>query len=185
MFSSSTLTRLLIVYITMAFVPLRYSISDARYGLIGDSQTLSVGEAITCSTNAEDYPIVITAGGTTGPVLGVVMGIAGKDGQVLEVNTHAAAATNDTVERVRVSYLDSWLPTTWLSDLDADAETTDNSRSFGNFAVDSTGLLVDESTVAAITTAEDKQLFSYGLTGVNTTQVEVRWISTMLGYNIA
>jgi len=169
----------------MAFVPKRYSVSDARYGVIADSQTLSVGEAITCSTNAEDYPVVITAGGTTGPVLGVVTGIAGKDGQVLEVNSHAAAATNDTTELVKVAYLDAWLPMTWLSDLDAAAETTDNSRSFGNFAIDSTGLLVDESTVAAITTPEDKQVFSYGLTGLNTTQVEVRFISTILGYNIA
>ena len=73
---------------------------------------------------------------------------------------------------------------TWLGDLDAAAETTDNSGAFGNFSIDSTGLLVDESTVSAFSVVENMQLFSFGLTGKDTTQVEVRFISTILGYNI-
>lgn len=157
---------------------------DVKYALIDNSQTLSVGEAIIPGVQG-DTSVVLTAGGTTGAVLGVVIAIVGDRGKVLEVNSYAAESDNVTDKLVRVAYIPTYIPMTYLSDLDAAAETTDNSGAFGNFAIDSTGLLVDESTVAAFSVVEDKQLFSFGLTGQSTTEVEVRFISTILGYNIA
>lgn len=160
------------------------SSEDVKYALIDNSQTLSVGEAIIPGVQG-DTSVVLTAGGTLGAILGVVLAIVGDKGKVLELNTYAAESDNVTDKLVRVAYIPSFIPGTFISDLDAAAETTDNSGAFGNFSIDSTGLLVDESTVAAFSVVEDMQLFSYGLTGRSTTEVEVRFISTGLGYNIA
>ena len=160
------------------------SAEDVRYGLIDNSQTLSVGEAIIPGVQT-DTSVVLTAGGTVGAVLGVVLSIVGDRGKVLEVNSYAAENDNVTDKQVKVAYVPVYIPLTFISDLDAAAETTDNSGAFGNFSIDSTGLLVDESTVAAFSVVENMQLFSFGLTGRSTTEVEVRFISTMLGYNIA
>lgn len=157
---------------------------DIKYALIDNSQTLSVGEAIIPGVQT-DTSVVLTAGGTLGAVLGVVLAIVGDKGKVLELNSYVAEADNVTDKLVRVAYIPSYIPGTFISDLDAAAETTDNSGAFGNFSIDSTGLLVDESTVAAFSVVENMQLFSYGLTGRSTTEVEVRFISTGLGYNIA
>ena len=169
----------------MAFTPAKaISGEDVRYALIENSQTLSVGEAIIPGVST-DTSVVLTAGGTDGAVLGVVLSIVGDRGKVLEVNTIVAENDNITDKKIKVAYLPVFIPMTWFGDLDADAETTDNSGAFGNFTIDSTGLLVDESTVAAFSTVENMQLFSFGLTGKDTTQVEVRFISTILGYDIA
>jgi len=156
---------------------------DIKYGLIENSQTLSVGEAIIPGVST-DTSVVLTAGGTVGAVLGVVLSIVGDRGKVLEVDSKAVAADNVTIGKIKVAYLPVFIPMTWYGDLDAAAETTDNSGAFGNFSIDSTGLLVDESTVSAFSVVENMQLFSFGLTSKDTTQVEVRFISTILGYNI-
>jgi len=156
---------------------------DVKYGLIENSQTISVGEAIIPGVST-DTSVVLTAGGTLGAVLGVVLSIVGDRGKVYEVDSYVAEADNVTDKKVKVAYLPVFVPMTWLGDLDAAAETTDNSGAFGNFSIDSTGLLVDESTVSAFSVVENMQLFSFGLTGKDTTQVEVRFISTILGYNI-
>lgn len=156
---------------------------DVKKALIDNSQTLSVGEVIIPGVQG-DTSVVLTGGGTVGALLGVVLGIEGKGGKVLEKNTVAAASDNVTVDMIKVSYLPLYIPMEFTGDLDAAAETTDNSGAFGNFSVDSTGLLVDESTVSAFSVIENMQLFSFGLTGKNTTEVSCRFISTMLGYNI-
>lgn len=169
----------------MAFTPSKaVSSTDVRYALVDNSQTLSVGECIIPGVQG-DTSVVLTAGGTTGPVLGVVLGIVGDRGKVLEVDSKAVASDNVTVAKIKVAYVPTFVPMTFYSDLDAAAETTDDSGAFSNFAIDSTGLLVDESTRAAFTVLEDKQVFSFGLTGRDTTEVEVRFINPILGYNIA
>jgi len=157
---------------------------DIKKALIDNSQTLARGEVIIPGVQG-DTSVVLTGGGTVGALLGVVLGIEGKGGKVLEKNSHVAASDNVTVDMVQVSYVPLYIPMEFTGDLDAAAETTDNSGAFGNFSVDATGLLVDESTVAAFSVVENMQLFSWGLTGKDTTQVSLRFISTMLGYNIA
>lgn len=173
----------------MAFIPSKsYIQGDVKKALIDNSQTLSVGEVIIPGITT-DSSVVLTGGGTDGWLLGVVTGIEGKDGKVLELNTVVAEADNVTDKMIRVSYFPAHLPMEFISDLDAAAETTDNSGAFGLFAVDSTGLLVDENTVAAPwanpNIPENMQIFSFGLTGNSTTQVAVRIISTIFGYDIA
>jgi len=165
----------------MAFKPTKYNASDLKSGLMDNSQTLTIGEVIIPGVQG-DTSVVLTGGGTTSYLLGVTMGFKDFGGTSLEFNTVAAAADNVTVRQVNANYLPFHIASTeYLSDLDAAAETTDNSGAFGNFSVDSTGLLVDESTVSAFGTRTNTQLFSYGLTGVSTTQVTCVFFATMVG----
>ena len=157
---------------------------DIKKGLIDNSANLAVGEVIIPGIST-DTSVVLTGGGTVGALLGVVLGIEGKGGKVLEKSSITVASDNETVDMVQVAYLPLYIPMEFTSDLDAAAETTDNSGAHGNFSVDATGLLVDESTVAVFSTVENMQLFSFGLTGKDTTQVSLVFISKMLGYNIA
>lgn len=151
----------------MAFKPLKaIAPADVKYALIDNSQTLSVGEVIVPGVQG-DTSVVLTGGGTTAGLLGVVLGIVGDKGKVLEKDTHAAAADNVTVAMVRVAYVPLMRHVEFVVDLDAAPETTDNSSAFGNFAVDSTGLLLSESSVVAYTTVSAKQFFSYGLAGAD------------------
>jgi len=157
---------------------------DVKKALIANSANIAQGEVIIPGVSG-DTSVVLTGGGTVGALLGVVLGIEGKGGKVLEKDSITVAANNETVDMVQVSYLPLYIPMEFTGDLDAAAETTDNSGAFGNFSVDATGLLVDESTVAAFSVVENKQLFSFGLTGRTDREVSLVFISKMLGYNIA
>lgn len=164
----------------MAFKPLKYSSSDAKSALIDNSQALTIGEVIIPGVQG-DTPVVLTGGGTTSYLLGVVLGFKDKSGVSLEFNTYTAENDNVTDKQVNANYLPLAIQTEYISDLDAAAETTDNSGAFGNFAVDSDGLLVDESTYVAFGTRTNTQLFSYGLTGKNTTEVTCVFFATVAG----
>ena len=173
----------------MAFKPLRQQVwQDTRSAIIDNSQVLSIGEAIIPSIQG-DVSVVLTAGGTDGLVLGVVLGFKDKSGNALEYNTYTAENDNVTDKIVKAIYVPAHLHIDYESDLDADAETTDNSGAFAKFTIDATGLLADESTVtapwASTDVLENMQLFSYGLTGKDTTQIECRFINTIWGYDIA
>jgi len=154
------------------FTPLReYSGTDLKKGLIKNSAGLSVGEVIIPAIST-DTSVVDTGGGTTGALLGVVMGIEGKDGKVLELNSKTVASDNETVAMIQASYYPLIiLPMEWGASLDAAAETTDNSGAYGNFAVDATGLLLGESSVVGFATVVAKQFFSYGVVPGTTTDV--------------
>ncbi len=154
---------------------------DVEYGLIKNSVGLSVGEVIIPAIST-DTGVVDTGGGTTGDLLGVVLSIVGKGGRVLELNSKTVASDNETVDQIKVCYFPLYIPMKFDVDLDAAAETTDNSGTYGNFAVDSTGLLLSESSVAGFGTKSSKQFFSYGLTnpGLNTTKVSCRCIATIV-----
>lgn len=155
---------------------------DVKYAVINNSAAITVG--CTLEAVADSEPVV-TLGTPQDPIVGIALSIVGDRGKVLEVNSKTVESDNLTVGRVQVAYIPAYIPMTYLSDLDAAAETTSNSGGIGNFSVATGGLLVDESTVAALTVVENMQVMSYGLTGKDTTQVEVRLINTGLGYNIA
>jgi len=144
---------------------------DIKYALIANSATLSKGEVIVPSTTA-----VTTGGGTTAGLLGVVLGIAGDRGKVLEVDSFAAAADNLTVGKVRVAYFPLYIPAELGATLDDDAGTTSGSAGHGNFAVDATGLLLDESTYVVYTTVANKQFFSFGTVDGSATEVTCRYM---------
>lgn len=163
------------------FKPLKpVSAEDIKYGLIENSQTLKKGEVIipgVSAAGAGDTGVVLTGGGTTAGLLGVVLSIVGDRGKILEVDEHAAAADNVTNAMVRVAYMPMYRDTEFEALLDADAETTDNSGTYGNFAADATGLLLDESTYVAFGTVTAKQFFSYGLVDGNSARkVTCRYI---------
>lgn len=158
--------------------PLGY---EMKRSLINNSQTLSVGEVVIPAI-ATDTSCLSTGGGTVGHLLGVVTSIVGKDGKVLEKDSHAAAADNVTVDMVQANYVPLVYPREFIGGLDADAETTDNSSAFGRFAVDSTGLLVDESTIAAFGVETDKQLFSFGLIPGTTRDVTLIFTAVLTGW---
>ena len=164
----------------MAFKPKKtVSGQDIKKCLIDNSQTLSIGEAIIPGIQG-DTSVVLTGGSTTGDLLGVVLGLEGKDGKVLELTSKAVASDNVTVAMISASYFPLYIPMEFYGVLDAAAETTDNSGTFGNFALDSTGLLLTESSVVAFSTKSSKQFFSFGLTGKNTTEVSGIFIATIV-----
>lgn len=153
------------------FVPvLEYSGTNLRKNVIDNSQTLSVGEAVIPAVNGTES-VLQTGGGTTGALLGVVVSIEGKDGKVLEVNSTTVASDNVTVDQVKADYFPIAIPMEWAATLDAAAGTTTGSTAFGQFAVDATGLLVDESSYVAFTTVIAKQFFSYGIIPGTTTEI--------------
>lgn len=165
----------------MAFTPRKYSASDTKSALIDNSQALTIGEVIIPGIQG-DTSVVLTGGGTTSYLLGAVLGFKDQNGNSLEFNAYTAENDNVTDKKVNAIYLPLYIANTeYVSDLDAAAETTDNSGGFGNFAVDSTGLLVDESTYVAFGTRTNTQLFSFGLTGKDTTQVTCVFFATVAG----
>lgn len=160
----------------MAFKSLKaVAAEDVKYALINNSQTLSVGEVIIPAVQG-DIACVSTGGGTTAGLLGVVLAVVGDRGRVLERDTFAAASDNVTVAKVKVAYVPMYRDIEFSVDLDDVPETTDDSSAFGNFAVDSTGLLLDESTYTAFGTVSSKQFFSYGLSGMGARNVTCRYI---------
>lgn len=154
------------------------SVQDIKYGLMDNSQALTVGEVIIPGIQG-DTSVVLTGGSTTGDLLGVVLGFK-QEGNVTEKSTVTAASDNVTVAQIKAAYLPAYLPYEYTVDLDAASETTDNSSGFGNFAVDSTGLLLTESSYVAFGTKSSKQFFSFGLTGKNSTEVACRCIATLI-----
>lgn len=157
-----------------------FSGNDLKKALLDNNQTISVGEAVIPGVQG-DVSVVLTGGGTTGALLGVVQGLEGKDGKVLEKNSQVAAADNVTVAMIRASYFPLFIPMEWGATLDADAETTDNSSAYGNFALDATGLLLTESSWVAFTTVIAKQFFSFGIVPGTTRDVTGSFIKKV-GY---
>ena len=153
------------------FTPLKQVTgSDFKFGLIKNSETIANGEVIIPAIST-DLGVVATGGSTTGALLGVVHALVGKDGKVLELDSKAVASDNETVAMIQAEYLPLWIPMEFGATLDADSETTDNSGAYGNFAVDSTGLLLSESSVVAFSTVIAKQFFSFGVTPGTTRDV--------------
>lgn len=154
--------------------------SDCKIELIDRSQTISNGEVIIPSVRG-DLKVLITGGGTTGALLGVVRSLVGKDGKVLELDSKATAADNDTVAMIQAEYVPLFIPMEYGATLDADNETTDDSGAYGNFAVDSTGLLLTESSYVAFTTVIAKQFFSFGVVP-GTTRDVTGYFTKKIGY---
>lgn len=153
---------------------------DLKYGLIKNSAAISNGEVIIPAISG-DTGVIDTGGGTTGALLGVVKSIVGKDGKVLELDSKTVGSDNETVAMIQVSYIPAFIPMEYGATLDADSETTDNSGTYGNFAVDSTGLLLTESSVVAFTTVIAKQFFSFGVTP-GTTRDVTGYLIKMIGF---
>lgn len=148
----------------MAFLPRKYQLSDSKSAIIDNSLQLTVGQVIIPGVTSATS-VAKNGGGTTSYLLGIVMGFKDIAGLALEKNSYTAASNNVTVAQVRAEYQPLALTNEIICDLTANAETTTGSGEFGNFAVDSTGLLVSEASYVVFGTRTNVQLFSYGLTG--------------------
>lgn len=142
----------------------KYQTSDAKSAIIDNSQTLTLGQVIIPGVTSATS-VVKTGGSTTSYLLGVVTGFKDIAGLALEKNTYVAGASNVTTSQVRAEYQPLAIAGEFIVDLSAAAETTTGSGEFGNFSVDSTGLLALEGSYVAFGTRTAVQLFSYGLTG--------------------
>lgn len=143
-----------------------YSGNTLKLGLIENSQTIAKGQVVIpgiSSAGDGDTGVILTGGGTTGALLGVALNLIGAMGKILDLDSKAVASDNVTNGLISSQFLPVNVPMEWGATLNADAETTDNSKSYGNFAVDSTGLLLNESSYVAFTTVIAKQFFSYGI----------------------
>lgn len=161
-----------------------YSGTTVKRGLIENSQTLAKGQGIIpgiSSAGDGDTGVLLTGGGTTGALLGVAVGLVGANGKVLELDSKAVASDNVTNGMIQADFFPVFVPMEWGATLNADSETTDNSKSYGNFALDSTGLLLGESSYVAFTTVVAKQFFSYGIVPGTTRDVTGVLIK-MIGY---
>lgn len=154
------------------FTPLKtITGQEINRATIANSATLQVGEVIIPS-GAQ----VTTGKDTTDGLLGIVLGIVGDRGKVLEVDSFTAESDNATVDKVQVDYFPLFIPTEISAELDANAGTTTGSAGHGNFAVDDTGLLLDESTYVAFDTTADKQFFSFGTVDGSARKVTCRYM---------
>lgn len=145
------------------FMPLkRVDGADIKKGLIDNSEAIAVGEVLIPGIQG-DVSVLKTGGGTTGALVGVALALEGKDGKVLELESKTVGSDNVTVAMISATFFPTFIPMEWSGTLDAASETTDNSSGYGNFAVDSTGLLLVESSYVAFTTVIAKQFFSFGI----------------------
>lgn len=142
--------------------------------VIGNSQTLSIGDTVIIKTSAPNA--VIGGTNTTGIVLGTVRAISNgpAGGNVyLQETTVTVASNNETVGLISVDVLASNAPTTYVADLSAVSGTTTNSQYKGYFNLSATlnGTL-DEASYSA---SSEKQFLSYGVNPGNTSQVIGIW----------
>jgi len=82
---------------------------------------------------------------------------------------------------IQAAFIPLFIPMEYGATLDADAETTDDSGAYGSFAVNSTGLLLTESSYTAYTTVIAKQFFSFGVVPGTTRDVTGYFIKK-IGY---
>jgi hypothetical protein len=153
------------------FLPLKTpSGQDLKYGLIIANGAMGRGQVIV-PDGTTTPGTVKTGGGTTGALLGVCVALANLKGEPLEKVSITVGANNQTVEQIQAQYLPLWLDMEYSGILDADAATTTHSNKYGNFAVEATGKLLDESSYVAYTTVIAKQFFSFGVTPGTTRNV--------------
>jgi hypothetical protein len=145
--------------------------SDVKRAVILNSANLQVGEVIVPSG-----AFVTTGGGTTAGLLGIVLSIVGNRGKALELDQKAVASDNQTVGLIQAEYFPLYIPSEIEATLDAAAGTTTGSGGHGNFPVEATGLLLDESEYVAYTTVSAKQFFSFGTVDGSSTKVTARYM---------
>lgn len=160
----------------------KYQLSDAKSAIIDNSLSLTIGQVIIPGVTSATS-VAKNGGGTTGLLLGIVTGFKDIAGLALEKLTYAAGASNVTGSQVRAEYQPIALAGEFITDLSAAAETTTGSGEFGNFSVDSTGLLALEGSYVTFSTRSAVQLFSYGLTGdpMHTRQIAGVFFATVGG----
>lgn len=147
---------------------------DLKSAIIGNSQTVSVGDAIVPGATGHNAAIV-GAASTSGYILGVIVGIVGLNGKVLEISTnYAAASNNETVGGISVKYIPSYLDFEFEADLQQAVGTTTNSGGLCWLNMYSVNGQLDETSVALFSGTAG-QFWSYGNPSYSTTKVQGHW----------
>lgn len=165
----------------MAFVPFKeIPTHNLRRSVIGNSQTaFAVGMAI--QPGATGHNKFVVESGTSNPVLGVVLGIEGNGGQVLEKTSLTTASNNETVILIKAVWVPSNLPIDYVADMSAALGTTTDSGGMCWFNQASGSLTLDETSVALFGGTQG-QFWSYGqMTDpiVQSKQVVGHWSKTL------
>ncbi len=166
----------------MAFRPLKQvQYNDLKTVVIGNSQTLTVGDAIVPGATGH-AKFAITGASVSTRVLGVVVAIVGAGGTVLELQSKTVASNNETVGLIAVQYIPSSLDMEYEADMSAALATTTDSDGNGvSFNLGATAALLDETSVA-LGSATTKQFVSYGqsdVLGAPNTRVVGHWSKTL------
>jgi len=126
--------------------------------IIGNSQTIAIGDAITVGTGATStfvYGAGTAASATIldpSKVLGVVVGFlpinqTGSAVPTQELSSVTVPATNQTVAQIRAKFIPARLVDLWLADLNFATGTTTGSAGPGYFNLDGNGTLAESSYV--------------------------------------
>lgn len=149
-----------------------YPIADQFVAIIGNSQTVKVGGAVTAGATGHSTAVV-TGASTTGMLIGVITAILGVKGTVTELNSVTAGAANETTPVYYAQYIPLSVPGLLFSaSLDAAAGTTTDSKGFGSFNLSSDSSIFSESSFSLWSSSE-KQFFSYGLDETDNTNKTV------------
>ena len=161
----------------MAFTPYKKTPDDFDLMLfpLGASLTCYVGDVLAIGGTGHNKALVTGVSLSTTPVYGVLMGIRGAEGQVLELDSVTTGAGNETTTVYYGLVCPAYLPIKWTATLSATAGTTTGSDGACFFATGSTHGQLDETSVAFI--AGTKKVFwSDGLDTRDTTN------KTVIGY---
>ncbi len=148
-------------------------IADFKVAVMGNSQTLHVGDAIIAGGSAHNQAALTGASITTTPILGVVVAIVGLNGNVLELQSVTTGSGNETTPVHFVQYI----PTSvgqleYVATLSAKAGTTTGSDGMCFLNMSSDASKLDETSVAFIQGTAG-QFWSFGLNPVDNTNLTV------------
>lgn len=143
---------------------------DLKKAIIAASQTsFQIGWALQTGAASGAHTKYVIGAANTSPILGIALGIEGKNGQVLEKTSLTTAATNETVELIQCVFIPSNLPVEYTVVMDDPAETTAGSGGFGFMnLMSSDPTQLDESTWV-VYSGTAAQFWSNGVTGQVTT----------------
>lgn len=116
----------------MAFRPLKEVVSsDLKKAVILNSATIAVGDAIQPGASAANSEFADVATSVSALILGVVVGIEGKNGAVLEKSTVTVASDNQTVGKIKAVYIPAYIDMEYEADLDDTIAVTTGSDGVG------------------------------------------------------
>lgn len=157
----------------MPFFPLRaLPIGNFKVAVIGNSQTIAVGDAIIAGGTGHNKAVLTGASITTTPILGVVVSIVGLNGNVLELQSVTTGSANETTPVHYAQYIPTIENMEYAATLSAVAGTTTGSDGMGFFNMASVAGKLDETSIAFIQGTAG-QFFSYGLDSTDNTNFTV------------
>ena len=145
------------------FKPLKEVVSsDLKKAVIINSASIAVGDAIVPGATAANSEFVDVATSTSALILGVVVGIEGKNGAVLEKSSVTVASDNQTVGLIKAVYIPAYIDIEYEADLDNTIAVTTGSDGVGFMNLKDKDELSEASYVVFSGTAGQFKVFGQG-----------------------